>query len=154
MVHIATDTTTKREVVGVFVRGQLDLTAASAFREGLARAARASRAVELHLGSVDFIDGYGLSMLMDAIAGARRVGHGLRIVDASRCVCRLIDITDTAASLAPLPGGLACVRAGLGNSADEHTGLGNSAGVRVEQGDGSERAHWARDGVRRPAFKS
>jgi anti-anti-sigma factor len=105
MVHIATDTTTKPDAVGVFVRGQLDLTAASAFREGLTRATRTSRAVELHLGSVDFIDGCGLSMLMDAIARARRAGRELRIVDASRCVCRLIDITDTADSLAPLPGG-------------------------------------------------
>ncbi len=110
MVHIATDMTTEPEVVGVFVRGQLDLTAASALREGLTRAACVSRAVELHLGSVDFIDGCGLSVLMDAIARARRAGHELRIVDASWCVCRLIDITDTANGLEPPSDGSVGVR--------------------------------------------
>lgn len=103
MVHIATDTSTKPDAVGLFVRGQLDLTAMSAFRESLMRATRMRRPVEVHLGYVDFIDGCGLSMLMDAIDRARRAGRELRIVDASRCVRRLIEITDTADRLAPLP---------------------------------------------------
>src|ERR1700728_1908050 len=138
MVHIATDTTTKPEAIGLFVRGQLDLTAASAFREGLTRATRTSRAVELHLGSVDVIDGCGLSLLMDAIALARRSGRELRIVDASRCVCRLIDITDTADSLAPLPGETV---AGSVETRDALAGRmerGDTVGVRVESaGDGA-----------------
>jgi anti-anti-sigma factor len=100
MVHIVTDTTTKAEVVGLFVRGQLDLTAVNAFRESLTRATRTSRVVELHLGGVDFIDGCGLSMLMDVMARAQRAGRELRIVDASMCVRRLIEITDTADRLA------------------------------------------------------
>jgi anti-sigma B factor antagonist len=103
MVHIATDTSTKPRAVGLFVRGQLDLTAVSAFRESLTRATRTSRAVEIHLGDVDFIDGSGLSMLIEAMARARKADYEISIVDASDCVRRLIEITDTADRLAPLP---------------------------------------------------
>jgi anti-anti-sigma factor len=103
MVHIATDTSTRPRAVGLFVGGQLDLMAVGAFREGLTRATRMSRAVEIHLGNVDFIDGCGLSVLIDAMERARGAGQALRIVDASGCVRRLIDITDTADRLAPLP---------------------------------------------------
>jgi anti-anti-sigma factor len=149
MVHIATDTTTEPETVGVFVRGQLDLTAASAFREGLTRATRTSRAVELHLGRVDFIDGCGLSMLMDAISRARRAGRELRIVDASRCVCRLIDITDTADSLALLPVG----SAGWGKRAGDLVGE-RTVGGRFETGDDEQPARRAPHAAPRPAFKS
>ncbi len=96
MVHISTDTTTTPHVVGLFVHGQLDLTAVGAFRDGLTRAARISHAVEIHLDEVDFIDGCGLSMLMDAVAHARHAGYELSIADASGCVRRLIEMTDTA----------------------------------------------------------
>lgn len=103
MIHIATDTSAEPRAVGLFVQGQLDLTAVSVFREGLTRATRGSRAVEIHLGEVDFIDGCGLSMLIDAMARARGAGHEISIVDTSCCVRRLIEITDTAGQLAPLP---------------------------------------------------
>ncbi len=115
MIHIATDTSTKPRAVGLYVRGQLDLTAVGAFREGLTRATRTSRAVEVHLGNVDFIDGCGLAMLIDAMTRARGAGHEIRIVDASGCVRRLIEITDTADRLAPLPtGGQAKANDGAG----------------------------------------
>jgi anti-anti-sigma factor len=103
MVHIATDTSTKPQAVGLFVQGQLDLTAVGVFRESLTRATRMSRVVEIHLGDVDFIDGCGLSVLIDVMARARRAGCGFSIVDASSCVRHLIEITDTADRLAPLP---------------------------------------------------
>lgn len=101
MVHIATDTSTKSGAVRLYVRGQLDLTAMGALREGFTRATRMSRIVEVHLGNVDFIDGCGLSVLIDAIDRARRTDQEIRIVEASDRVRRLIEITDTADRLAP-----------------------------------------------------
>jgi anti-anti-sigma factor len=134
MVHIATDTSTEPRAVGLFVSGQLDLTAVSAFREGLTRAIRKSRAVEIHLGDVDFIDGCGLSMLIDAMARARRVGHEISIADVSGCVRRLIEITDTADRLAPLPI--------------------ESVGGRANADDNEEVARMASEAVSRPAFRA
>jgi anti-sigma B factor antagonist len=133
MVHIATDTSTQPEAVGLFVRGQLDLTAVGAFREGLTRAARMSQAVEIHLGDVDFIDGCGLSVLIDAMERAHGAGQALRIVDASGCVRRLIDITDTADRLAPLPI--------------------ESVGGAAKADDSGEMTRIAAKAVRRPAFR-
>ncbi|HTA15659.1 MAG TPA: STAS domain-containing protein [Solirubrobacteraceae bacterium] len=95
MVHIDTDTTTSKSV-RLLVHGQLDLTATGAFREALAGAARLRIPVEIDLSQVDFIDGCGLSILMNAMGRARRAGFELTIVDASRQVRRLIEITDTA----------------------------------------------------------
>ncbi len=102
MVHIDTDTTTKPSVVRLAVQGQLDLTAAGAFGEALTGAARLRRPIEFDLSGVDFIDGCGLSMLINATSRARRDGREFVIIDASRCVRRLIEITDTAESLPPM----------------------------------------------------
>ncbi len=80
MVHIATDTT-KPDAVGVLVSGQLDIAAVGAFPRGSgASGAGGSRepSGRADLGRVDFIDGCGLGMLIDAIARARRVGYELR----------------------------------------------------------------------------
>jgi|HubBroStandDraft_3_1064219.scaffolds.fasta_scaffold00899_9 anti-anti-sigma factor len=118
MVHISTDTGSKPRAIGLFVQGQLDLTAVSAFRCGLTRAVRSGRSVEIHLREVDFIDGCGLGMLMDAIARAQRAGVELSIVDVSRCVRRLIAVTDTAERL-PLFSSTGCRRAEID---DELTG--------------------------------
>jgi anti-anti-sigma factor len=115
MVHIDTDTTTKPDAVGLLVQGQLDMTARSTFNAALTRATRLRRPVELNLAQVDFIDGAGLSMLMKATKRAERAGYELTIVDASRHVRRLIEITDTADRLPPLvPSG-----AGRGRRSDE-----------------------------------
>jgi anti-anti-sigma factor len=105
MVHIDTDTTTTPRAVRLFVQGQLDLTAVSSFSQALIRATRLRRPVELDLDKVDFIDGCGLSMLMNAMGRARRVGFELRIVNASRYVRRLIEITGTADRLPPIEPG-------------------------------------------------
>lgn len=102
MVYIHTDAITQPNAVRLLVRGQLDLTAVSAFNTALTRAARMRRPVQLHLAGVDFIDGSGLSMLMNACSRARRAGYELTIAAASREVSNLIDITDTAARLPPL----------------------------------------------------
>ncbi|HEY5194078.1 MAG TPA: STAS domain-containing protein [Solirubrobacteraceae bacterium] len=102
MIHIDTDTTTKPTVVRLLVEGQLDLTAAGALGEALTGAARLGRLVELDLTRVDFIDGCGLGLLINATSRARRAGRELAISDASRCVRRLIEITDTAERLPPL----------------------------------------------------
>jgi anti-anti-sigma factor len=102
MVHINTDTSTKPRVVRLLVQGQLDLTARGVFGEALTRATRLRWPVELDLAQIDFIDGCGLSMLMNAMSRARRAGRELVIVDASRYVRRLIEMTDTADRLPPL----------------------------------------------------
>jgi anti-anti-sigma factor len=118
MVHIATDTSTKPLAVGLFVRGQLDLTAVGALREGITRATRMSRVVEMHLGNVDFIDGCGLSVLIDAMDRASGAGQEIRIVETSGCVRRLIEITDTADRLAPPPIESVGGRAGVGDDGE------------------------------------
>jgi anti-anti-sigma factor len=99
MVHIDTDTTTEPGVVRLQVRGQLDLLARGVFGEALTWAARLKRPVEVDLDKIDFIDGAGLSILVEARRRARSAGRRLTIVGASRCVRRLIEITNTADSL-------------------------------------------------------
>jgi anti-anti-sigma factor len=99
MVHIDADTTSEPGVVRLHVRGQLDLLARGVFAEALAWAARLPRPVEVDLGKIDFIDGTGVSMLVEARRRALSAGRGLTIVAASRCVRRLIEITNTADSL-------------------------------------------------------
>jgi anti-anti-sigma factor len=131
MVHIDTDTTVMPWTVRLSVRGQLDLTAVAAFGEALTRAIGLRRPVDLDLDMVDFIDGSGLSTLMDATGRARSAGLRLRIVSASRCVRRLIEVTDTADRLPPLVPGARAERA----QADRELALK------------------ALDAVRRPAFR-
>jgi anti-anti-sigma factor len=99
MVHIDADTTTEPGVVRLYVRGQLDLLARGVFGEAVTWAARLRRPVEVDLGKIDFIDGAGLSMLMEARRRALSAGRRLTIIGASRCVRRLIEITNTADSL-------------------------------------------------------
>ncbi len=102
MVHI--DTTTRPGALRLAVRGQLDLTAERAFDAALTRAARFAGRVELELdlAAVDFIDGSGLRMLIDAQSRSHRAGRRLTIVDASRPVHRLVWITGTADRLPPI----------------------------------------------------
>jgi anti-sigma B factor antagonist len=94
MVHI--DSSTQQRGTRLFVRGELDMTTVGALDEALIRAARSGGTVEIDLAEVDFIDGSGLSALMDAESRARRANQELRIVAASSNVRRLIDFTDTA----------------------------------------------------------
>jgi anti-anti-sigma factor len=100
LLHI--DTSIQPSATRLSIKGQLDMSAVPALDEALARAADSGGPVELDLGGVDFIDGSGLSVLMDAKSRARLASHELRIVAASRNVRRLIDFTDTAALLSPL----------------------------------------------------
>jgi anti-anti-sigma factor len=100
MVHI--HTSTRPTATRLAIRGQLDMTTMGEFDEALTRAAGSGGRVEIDLGEVDFIDGSGLSVLMDAKSRARQAGHKRTIVGASRSVRRLIDFTDTADSVPPL----------------------------------------------------
>ncbi|HXW59232.1 MAG TPA: STAS domain-containing protein [Solirubrobacteraceae bacterium] len=100
MVHI--DTTLQPDAVRLFVTGQLDVSTASAFDRAVSAAARRRDLVELDLAEVDFIDGSGLSTLMDVERRARRARYRLRIVAASRYVRRLIDLTNTVDRVSPL----------------------------------------------------
>ena len=100
MVHV--DTAIRPGALRLSFQGQLDMTAEGAFNEALTRATRFGRRVEIDLGEVDFIDGSGLSLLIDAERRARRSGRQLTIIDASKPVHRLIEITGTADRLPPL----------------------------------------------------
>jgi anti-sigma B factor antagonist len=122
MVHIDTDTTTEPGVVRLYVRGQLDMLARGVFGEALTWAARLRRPVEVDLGKIDFIDGAGLSLLMEARRRARSAGRRLTIVGASRCVRRLIEITNTADSLPLLTRPPATRRTGVRSGANVRTG--------------------------------
>jgi anti-sigma B factor antagonist len=104
MVHI--DAIVQPDAIRLFVRGHLDIAAVGAFDEAITEAAQLRDLVEIDLARVDFIDGSGLSTLMDAERRARRTRHRLRIVAASGYVRRLIDITDTADRVSPLAAGL------------------------------------------------
>ncbi len=119
MVRIDTDTTSKPGVARLCVHGQLDIEAASAFDEAMTWMERLRRPAEISLGEIDFIDGSGLSMLMDARSRALRAGHPLRIVEASRCVRHLIEITDTAGCVPP---DFARQERSWGNTEDEMLG--------------------------------
>jgi anti-anti-sigma factor len=121
MVHIDTDTTTEPGVVRLYVRGQLDLLARGVFGEALVWAGRLRRPIEVDLGKIDFIDGAGLSILVEARRRALRTGRRLTIVGASRCVRRLIEITNMADSLPLL------TRA----SGSRQTGAAGGANVRA-----------------------
>lgn len=100
MVHI--DTSTRTTATRLSIQGQLDMTTAGALDEALVRAADSGGPVELDLGGVDFIDGSGLSVLMEAESRARRASSELTIMTASRNVRRLIELTHTAARVSPL----------------------------------------------------
>ncbi len=100
MVHIATST--RPAATRLSIRGELDMATMCALDEALTRAADSGGAVEIDLREVDFIDGSGLSLLMDAESRARRASRELTIVAASRNVRRLIDLTGTAGCVSPL----------------------------------------------------
>ncbi len=110
------ETSTQRTATRLSIKGQLDMSAVSALDEALLRAADCGGPVELDLGEVDFIDGSGLSALMDAESRARLARHELRIVAASRNVRRLFDFTDTADLLSPLAPDAGARRAPVANA--------------------------------------
>jgi anti-anti-sigma factor len=100
MVHI--DTSTLPTATRLSIQGQLDMTTVNALDEALTRASCSGAPVEIDLGGVDFIDGSGLSALMQAESRARRGRRQLTIVAASRNVRRLIEFTGTADRVSPL----------------------------------------------------
>src|SRR5438105_15813476 len=71
------------------IRGECDVASASEIEAWLATFD--SRPLEVDLSGVTFIDSSGLK----AFLNARRHNAGLRVVDPSRVVMRLLDITGT-----------------------------------------------------------
>jgi anti-sigma B factor antagonist len=114
LLHI--DTSIQPTATRLSIKGQIDIGAVAVLDEALARAADSGGLVELDLTGVDFIDGSGLSVLMDAESRARRASHELRIVSASRNVRRLIDFTDTADLISPLSPAPGALRAPVADS--------------------------------------
>jgi len=78
------------------------MNAEGVFNEALTRAGQPGQRVEVDLGEVDFIDGSGLSMLIDAQSHAHSTGYEFVIVGASRPVHRLIEIAGATDRLPPI----------------------------------------------------
>ena len=76
--------------------GELDLAGVP---EVWARLAGASGDVELDVAGLSFIDASGLGLFVAIQACCRARGARLSIVNPSRCVIRLVDLTGLAATL-------------------------------------------------------
>jgi anti-sigma B factor antagonist len=78
------------------VHGEVDLETAPRLRAELARHLHTGVVVSLHLGDVTFMDSSGLHVLLASLRRASLVGSELRLVEVSRRVQRLLEITGTA----------------------------------------------------------
>ena len=78
------------------LRGELDLAAVP---EVWARLAGVSGDVELDVAGLSFIDASGLRLFVTIQACCRARGARLSIVNPSRCVIRLMELTGLAATL-------------------------------------------------------
>lgn len=79
----------------VVVVGEIDMDSAADLRRVLTGALHASAALEIDLARVSFCDCSGLHALMDTWYRARSRGRTVAVIDASRCVRRLLELTDT-----------------------------------------------------------
>jgi anti-anti-sigma factor len=95
-------------VATVEVGGELDLESGAYLRDLLRCIMRARGAhLAVDLSGVTFIDCSGVNALLASWRDARGLGGWLRVVEASRCVRRLVDLTGLQRALgvtAPLSG--------------------------------------------------
>ncbi len=95
--RIASAAAEPTEVV-VRVSGEIDTATSAPLADTLAShllAAEPGACVLLDLGTVTFIDGRGLRVLLEATATARARGAVLAIVECPPCLSRLMKLTDT-----------------------------------------------------------
>jgi anti-sigma B factor antagonist len=83
----------------IFLRGELDLAAAECLEELLNAVVGDGWDVDLDLGRVSFIDSTGLHVLLAAHGAAVAGGVRVSIVNASTCVDRILELTNTATVL-------------------------------------------------------
>ncbi|WP_328665985.1 STAS domain-containing protein [Streptomyces sp. NBC_00322] len=79
----------------VVVVGEIDMDSAADLHRVLTGALHASAALEIDLARVSFCDCSGLHTLMDTWYRARSQGRTVAVIDASPCVRRLFELTDT-----------------------------------------------------------
>jgi len=88
----AIDTDQHGDVALVVVRGELDMATAPQLRETLAAVLRECRHVVVDLERVDFVDSFGIGILLGGLKRARGQGGGLGLVCTSRTVLRPFEI--------------------------------------------------------------
>jgi len=84
------------------LRGELDVAEVAG---AAARLVPSGGYVELDCSGLTFIDASGLRLLMAVDQACRRGGGRLRIVNPSRCVIRLLELTGADATLGVWPAG-------------------------------------------------
>ena len=85
------------------VHGDVDQDTAPTLRAEVSRHLHTGVVVSLHLGDVTFMDSSGLHVLLASRRRASLVGSELRLVEVSRRVQRLLEITGTAQVLQQPP---------------------------------------------------
>jgi anti-anti-sigma factor len=96
--------TTSRDAVRIRVRGELDMGSVGVLRDVLEAAVAAGGAddVEVDMSATSFCDSVGLCVLAAARQQLEERGRRLSIVDASRSVRRVLDLS----GMAPLFGAI------------------------------------------------
>lgn len=91
------DTSTEAGVTRITVRGELDAMSAPDVHAALEAAREGD--VELDLAGVTFIDSSGLAAVIEAHMRLRPAGRRLVVVDRSRVVQRLLDLSGVTTQL-------------------------------------------------------
>jgi anti-sigma B factor antagonist len=93
-------------VATVEVAGELDLESGAYLHELLRRILQAGGShLAIDLSGVTFIDCSGMNALLASWRDARRLGGWLRVVEASRCVRRVVELTGLQRALGVSPEG-------------------------------------------------
>jgi len=92
--HLSVVADTNGDRADVVVSGDVDTGTADAFEERLGRIIDAgARAIDLDLASLDFIDSWGLRVLITVRDRVEVLGGQMRITAATDQVCRLLTMT-------------------------------------------------------------
>lgn len=95
LLPIDVDVTTDRRLARLAVTGELDGSTTTELLEAVRKvlAAPAPERVELHLAGLTFIDSAGIRCLLICRTAAEDAGSRLTLVDPSRAVIRVLEIT-------------------------------------------------------------
>jgi anti-anti-sigma factor len=89
---LSVDVRTEGDILHVAPVGEIDLSNATFLREALIPNGSETKAIELNLGGITFIDSTGLRTLLEAEAAARSNGHALRMTMPSAPVRRIFEV--------------------------------------------------------------
>jgi anti-sigma B factor antagonist len=98
--YLSVDVRERPDATVLTVSGELDMASSPQLTELLDRLDPEHRVVVLDLSGLDFIDVTGLRVLLQSQERARRSGIELSVVNASRGVRRLLELTGTTGLLA------------------------------------------------------